>query len=69
MSNYQPHWDLSTIPDPEWNSENGRRNRARGPAATNVNIQPCSQCGRPLNATQRRKPCPACGHVHPRSAK
>lgn len=26
MSDYQPHWDLSTIPESAWNSENGRRN-------------------------------------------
>lgn len=25
MSKHQPHWDLSTIPDDVWNSEQGRR--------------------------------------------
>lgn len=29
MSNYQPHWDLSTIPDELWNSENGKRCAAK----------------------------------------
>jgi rubrerythrin len=66
MSNYQPHWDLTTIPDPEWSSEHGRRQRAKGPQATYQVLKPCNQCGAPLNATQRRKPCPECGHSHSR---
>lgn len=64
---YKPTWDLSTIPAAEWNSENGRRQRAKGPPVTRENIQPCVSCGRNLNATQRRKPCPECSYVHPRS--
>ncbi len=66
MSNYQTHWDLSTIPEREWNSENGRRQRAKAPAVTYQNLKPCTSCGQPLNSTQRRKPCPNCEYVHPR---
>lgn len=65
---YTPHWDLTTIPELEWNREHGRRTRAKGPAVTNVKLKPCKQCGHPLNATQRRKPCPECGFTHPRTA-
>lgn len=64
---YNSNWDLSTIPDDEFRSENGRRQRAKAPAATNVNLQKCANgCGTELNATQRRKPCPKCGYTHPR---
>lgn len=64
---YNTYWDLSSIPEPEWNREHGRRNRAKGPTATNVKLKPCAECGTQLNATQRRKPCPKCGYVHPRT--
>jgi len=66
--NYTIHWDLSTIPTDLWNQENGRRQRAKAPAATNEKLLPCAGkgCGWPLNATQRRKPCPNCGYKHPR---
>lgn len=65
---YTPHWDLTTIPDSEFRSEHGRRNRAKAPKATNVKLKPCAKCGTPLTATQRRKPCSKCGYVHPRKA-
>ena len=64
---YKPHWDLATIPDPEWNSENGRRQRLKAPAATHIKLKPCAKCGTMLNATERRKPCTNCGYVHPRT--
>lgn len=74
MSNYQSHWDLTTIPDEQWASEHGRRQRAK--AATYQVIKPCNgtqsngkPCNTLLNATQRRKPCPSCGYTHPRSTK
>jgi hypothetical protein len=63
---YSPQWDLSTIPEPEWKSENGRRQRAKAPAATYIKLKPCAKCGESLNVTQRRKPCPNCGYTHPR---
>lgn len=69
MSNYQDHWDLSTIPDAKLNSEVGRRRRSKAPAATYSVIKPCDKCGVSLNTTERRKPCPNCGYTHPRSAK
>ena len=68
MQSYKPTWDLTTIPDEKWNSEHGRRQRAKAPAVTNVKLKPCASCGTMLNATQRRKPCPGCGYVHPRKA-
>jgi DNA-directed RNA polymerase subunit RPC12/RpoP len=57
---YTPKWDLTTVPEPEWKSENGRRQRAKGPKQTYVNLQPCIKCGKSLTATQRRVPCPKC---------
>ena len=68
MSNYQPHWDLTTIPDGPFNSERGRRHALKGSQQSNMKLRPCDQCGNALNATQRRKPCPNCGHTHPRKA-
>jgi hypothetical protein len=64
---YKPSWDLTTVPDPELHKEVGRRRRAHGPAVTNEKLKPCDHCSTPLNATQRRKPCPGCGYVHPRT--
>lgn len=61
MTNYSPKWDLSTIPEPEWQSEHGRRRRLKGPQVTNANLKPCSRCSQPLTASQRRKACPTCG--------
>lgn len=66
MSNYQPHWDLSTIPDDLLHSEVGRRRRLKGPAITRQNVKPCTSCGKQLNATQRRTACPNCSYIHPR---
>ena len=64
---YSHDWDLSTIPDNELNSEQGRRRRAKGPKSPNIKIQPCANgCGTMLNATERRKRCSGCGYVHPR---
>ena len=65
---YSPDWDLSTIPETEWKSENGRRQRAKAPRVTNIKLKPCAKCGESLNASQRRKPCPKCGYTHPRRA-
>lgn len=66
MSNYQPHWDLTTIPDAEFKSEHGRRQRLKGPPATHQVLKACKSCGISLNSTQRRRPCPVCGYKHPR---
>lgn len=68
MPSYKPTWDMSTIPDDVLLSEVGRRRRAKGPSVTNVNLKLCAgKCGTWLNATQRRKPCPKCHYVHPRT--
>lgn len=64
---YSHLWDLSTIPSDLLNQEVGRRRRAAGPTATYQKLRPCDNCKTPLNATQRRKPCPECGYKHPRS--
>lgn len=65
---YRDTWDLTTVPEPEWNREHGRRTRAKGPAVTNQKLKGCKQCGTMLNSTERRKPCTNCGFVHPRKA-
>jgi len=62
MSHYTRDWELNTIPARKWASEHGRRIRARATKPPNIKLAPCSQCGEQLNATQRRKPCPKCGH-------
>lgn len=67
MSQYTSNWDLSTIPEPAWNSEHGRRQRLKGPRATRVNLQPCPGCGKSLMTIERRAGCPRCGTKEPRS--
>ena len=65
---YRDTWDLKTIPEDVWASEHGRRNRAKQthlPKPPKLKL--CEGCRKVmLNATQRRKPCPGCGYVHPR---
>ena len=58
---YSRIWDLSTIPEAVWNSENGRRVRLKGPRAPNLKLEPCSNCSVPLSARERRGACPKCG--------
>lgn len=60
---YRETWNLSTS---EFKSEHERRNRAMQTHSPNQKLQPCRFCGKQLNATQRRKPCPDCGHKEPR---
>lgn len=61
MTIYQTEWDLSTIPEPAWKSENGRRQRAKAPARTYVKLKPCKGCKLKLTAAERRGKCPNCG--------
>lgn len=65
---WKPSWNLTSIPGPELYKEVGRRRRAGAPAVTNEKLKPCAHCSKPLNATQRRKPCPDCGYTHPRGS-
>lgn len=58
---YRDTWDLSTIPDEVWRSENGRRSRALAPRAPNIKLEPCKHCKAQLTARERRKPCKKCG--------
>lgn len=59
---YRDTWELHTIPDEIWASEHGRRQRAKAPRVTNVNLKPCAKCRAPLTATERRfTHCPKCG--------
>jgi hypothetical protein len=60
VTDYTPGWDLSTIPDPAFNSEIGRRRGARGAARPKV-LRPCQSCGLLLGARERRGVCPGCG--------
>lgn len=61
MSIYRPSWDLTTIPDEPFESEAGRRRRAKGPRVTRQKLEPCIHCGESLNARQRRGKCIKCG--------
>ena len=61
MMSWSEQWNLSTIPDAAWNSENGRRVRLKGPRAPNLKLEPCSNCSAPLSARERRGACPKCG--------
>ena len=63
---YSKNWDLSTIPDAVLASESGRRRRAKATKAPNVVLIPCAGCKEPLNARQRRKPCPFCHQRQPK---
>jgi hypothetical protein len=56
---YKPTWNLASIPEPEWKSENGRRSRSK--AKPYQNLKPCSRCKTMLNTAQRRDPCPTKG--------
>ena len=68
VSNYQTHWDLSTVPVDKWASENGRRQRAKAPARTYVKLAPCKGCKYLLTAVERRLPrCPYCDIKQKRS--
>lgn len=61
---YRDTWELSSIPDDIWASEHGRRQRAKAPRVTNVNLKPCvnPKCRAQLTATERRfTHCPKCG--------
>jgi len=63
---YHPSWDLSTIPDEFIRAEHGRRIK---PPAPRARIElPCVQCGHPLSARERRKPCPECASRQPRES-
>jgi hypothetical protein len=60
---YSPEWDLSSIPDPIFASERARRVAAKRKKFGAVKLAPCKDCGRLINARQRRYPCPY--HVAP----
>lgn len=60
---YSPEWDLSSIPDPVFASERARRVAAKRKKFGQPKIAPCKDCGRLINARQRRFPCPY--HVPP----
>jgi hypothetical protein len=57
---YRQSWDLSTIPNDVWASENGRRTRPAQPRKPV--LKPCKGCGTELTAQERRKACKICGH-------
>lgn len=64
---YSPEWDLSSIPEPIFASERARRVAAKRKKFGPVKLAPCKDCGRLINARQRRYPCPY--HVAPPAAK
>jgi len=63
---YSPEWDLSSIPERVFASERARRVAAKRKKFGAVKLAPCKDCGRLINARQRRYPCPY--HVAPPSA-
>jgi hypothetical protein len=69
MSDWKPSWNITSIPDPLFQSEVGRRRREKGGNFTPrpPKLKLCANgCGTELNATQRRSACPGCGYIHPR---
>ena len=59
--NYSPEWDLSTIPDAVWKSENGRRSSAmRVNPGRNPVLRECEFCGLPFSGREMRKHIPQC---------
>ena len=60
---YSPAWDLSSIPESIFASERARRVAAKRKKFGQPKIAPCKDCGRLINARQRRFPCPF--HVPP----
>jgi len=68
MTVYTPKWDLGTIPEKPFNSEVGRRRRAKGNRVTREVLLPCKHCGQTLNARQRRIKCIHCGRTQNVSA-
>lgn len=69
MTTYRDSWDLTTIPHKLFDSERARRQRLLGSGRPNVSIKPCTGCGEPLTATERRSLCPHCKYRHPRKVK
>jgi hypothetical protein len=64
---YSLGWDLSSIPESIFASERARRVAAKRKKFGAVKLAPCTNCGRLINARQRRYPCPY--HVPPPAAK
>lgn len=63
---FQPDWDLSTIPRDLLRAEYVKT--IKPPIRARVEL-PCIQCAHPLSARERRKPCPKCGSRQPRDLK
>ena len=61
MINYQPDWDLNSIPPEVMISHIGRWRRRHARRAPNEKFEPCPGCEMLINARQRRAGCPWCG--------
>lgn len=58
---WRPTWDLTTIPDKEFNSERGRRLAEKRPApAVPKKLRPCPLCAKPFGARELREHKPRC---------
>lgn len=58
---WKPTWDLTTIPDPEFNSERGRRlAEQRSTPAVPKKLRPCPYCAEEFGARDLRVHIPRC---------
>lgn len=58
---YSERWDLTTIPEREFNSERGRRLAVqRKTPAVPKKLRPCSMCGGEFGAREMLKHIPRC---------
>jgi predicted RNA-binding Zn-ribbon protein involved in translation (DUF1610 family) len=66
VTDYEPGWNLRSIPDQALWSEIGRRRAAQSRPRARITA-PCVGCGLRLGVAERRKPCPECGARQPRA--
>ncbi len=61
MSDWTPHFDITTIPDDVLLRESGRRLRARQLGSPRARVlRQCPKCGDPFGARELRKHLPRC---------
>ena len=65
MTEYDPSWELESVPDKELWSEVGRRRSAQSTPKPKK-TEPCVGCGLMLGVVERRGKCYSCGASQPR---
>jgi hypothetical protein len=68
VTDWEPTWDLTTVPAKEFNSEAGRRRGAYAHNKPKV-MRPCVGCGLNLGAREQRQPCVGCGVRQPKAKR